>query len=302
MKKSVFAILILLASSASWAAEPIAAPQPKNNLPAAAARSQAFADSVDATFRYQTGRIVLPGGQGELTVPVGFHYLDSTQSAYVLHELWHNPRRANLGMLFPTDAAPLADKSWGYLIEFDPIGHVKEADAARLDDRRLLADMQQQTESQNAERAAAGYTPIHVAGWGAKPTYDAQHHALHWGKLLRFGNDPTQTLNYHVRVLGRQGVLVLNAIAEPKYLPEIKSSIPALVAGVQFAHGEQYADFQPEHDELAAFSLGGLVAGKALGGAGAAAVLGQFWKAGLLAAGAVWTAVKRLKGYSDKAA
>jgi uncharacterized membrane-anchored protein len=264
--------------------------------------SKAFADSVDATFRYQTGRVVLPGALGELTVPAGFHYLDSTQSAYVLHELWHNPQRANLGMLFPTDAAPLADKSWGYIIEFDPIGHVKEADATSLDAKHLLADMQQQTEGHNAERMAAGYAPIHVAGWGAQPTYDAQHHALYWGKLLRFGTDPTPTLNYHVRVLGRQGVLVLNAIAEPKYLPEIKASVPALLAGVQLARGEQYADFQPEHDELAAYSLGGLVAGKALGGAGALAALGQFWKAGLLAVGAVWTAVKRLKSSTDKAA
>ncbi|MGI4835558.1 MAG: DUF2167 domain-containing protein [Janthinobacterium lividum] len=302
MKKSLSAILILLASTASWTTEAAPAPRPKKSLPAAATVDPASADSIDATFRYQTGRIALPGGIGELTVPAGFHYLDSTQSAYVLHELWHNPRRANLGMLFPTDAAPLAAKSWGYIVEFDPIGHVKDADAASLDDRRLLADMQRQTEGQNAERVAAGYAPIHVAGWGAKPAYDSQYHALHWGKLLRFGTDPTQTLNYQVRVLGRQGVLVLNAIAEPRYLPEIKSSMPALLAGVQFARGEQYADFQPEHDELAAYSLGGLVAGKSLGGAGTVAVLGQFWKAGLLAVGAVWTAVKRLKGYADKAA
>jgi len=39
-------------------------------------------------------------------------------------------------------------------------------------------------------------------------------------------------------------MLVLNAVASPEQLPEIKASIPALLASVGFAKGQQYTDYQ----------------------------------------------------------
>ena len=295
MKKALSFILILVASAASLAAKPAPVPRPQIIFADSAAAFQYFADSVDATFRYQTGRVALPGGRGQLTVPAGFHYLDSTQSSYVLHKLWHNPRQTNLGMLFPTDAAPMGAKSWGYIIEFDPIGYVKDDRAGDLNYDNLLEDMQQEAEARNPERVETGYAPLHVYGWGAKPYYDQQRHTLHWAKLLRFGSDLEQTLNYNVRVLGRRGVLVFNAIAEPKYLPEIKASIPALLANVQFVRGEQYGDFDSAKDEVAAYSVGGLIAGKTLASTGLMALAAQYWKAALLVLGAVLTVVRRFQ-------
>jgi hypothetical protein len=55
---------------------------------------------------------------------------------------------------------------------------------------------------------------VHLIGWGALPYYEKNQHTLHWAKLLRFGDGLSETLNYNVRVLGRKGVLVFNAIAE----------------------------------------------------------------------------------------
>jgi len=253
-------------------------------------------DSINGSFRYQQGHVVLPGGMGELTVPRGFRYLDSAQSNRVLHQLWHNPAHPTLGMLFPASRGPVSNGSWGYVIEYDPMGYVKDDDADDIKYDELLETMQKETEEENADRTAAGYGAIHLVGWGAKPYYDKKQHTLHWAKLLRFGSGIDQTLNYNVRILGRKGVLVFNAVAEPAQLADIQASIPDLLANVTFVKGQQYTDYSAGIDEVAAYTIGGLVAGKVLAKVGLFAILLKFWKLGLLAVGGAWAAIKRLLG------
>jgi uncharacterized membrane-anchored protein len=139
--------------------------------------------------------VVLPGGVGELTVPRGFRYLDSTQSGRVLNKLWHNPPQTNLGMLFPADRGPMSDGNWGYIIQYDPMGYVKDDDADDIKYDELLQYMQKETEETNPDRTAAGYETVHLLGWGTPPFYDKQQHTLYWAKLLRFGNGLEETLN-----------------------------------------------------------------------------------------------------------
>ncbi|MEJ7662960.1 MAG: DUF2167 domain-containing protein [Hymenobacter sp.] len=94
----------------------------------------------------------------------------------------------------------------------------------------------------------------------------AAAYALHWAKLIRFGNGLDQTLNYNVRILGRKGVLVFGVRGRrPASSTEIKASIPALLANVSFTKGEQYTDYNADLDEVAAYSIGGLVAGTGAG-------------------------------------
>ena len=267
-----------------------------------AARYRAVADSINNTFHYQQGHVVLPGGAGELTVPKGFRYLDSAQAAFVMHKLWHNPPQESLGMLFPEDRGPVSDNNWAYLIQFDPMGHVKDDDADDIKYDELLEEMQQDTEDENQKRTKQGYESVHLIGWGAPPFYDKNQHTLHWAKLLRFGDGLEETLNYNVRILGRKGVLVFNAIAVPKQLPEIKASIPALLANVSFVKGQQYNDFSAGIDEVAAYGIGGLVAGKVLAKVGFFAIILKFWKLGILALGGAWAAIKRFFGFGTKEA
>lgn len=104
------------------AAQAQAAPKPKAK-PAAvdsAAAYRAIIDSIQGSFRYQTGHLTLPGGVGELTVPAGYHYLDSAQSRRMLTTYWHNPDGTSLGMLLPKDKGPLDEHSWAYIIEYNP--------------------------------------------------------------------------------------------------------------------------------------------------------------------------------------
>ena len=119
---------------------------------------------------------------------------------------------------------------------------------------------------------------------------------------MRFGSGIEETLNYNVRILGRKGVLLFNAVAVPSQLPAIKASIPDLLANVSFIKGQQYQDYSADIDEVAAYSIGGLVAGKVLAKVGFFAIILKFWKLGILALGGAWAAIKRFFGFGTKEA
>ena len=302
MKKPLFHLFLLLLAAAGASAKPAPKPTPRPAVVDSAARYRAAVDSIQRGLQYQTGHLTLPGGIGELTVPAGYRYLDSAQSRRVLTTYWHNPDGTSLGMLFPKDKGPLDNNSWAYVIEYDDMGYVKDDDADDIDYADLLADMQQDLEEENPAREKAGYEAVYLMGWGATPYYDKAQHALHWAKVLRFGSSPDSTLNYNVRLLGRKGVLVLNAVAAPEQLAEIKASIPGLLANVSFAKGQQYTDYNAGIDEVAAYTIGGLVAGKVLAKVGFFAIILKFWKLGLLALGGAWAAIKRFFGIGSKEA
>jgi uncharacterized membrane-anchored protein len=103
-----------------------------------------------------------------------------------------------------------------------------------------------------------------------------------------------------VRILGRKGVLIFNAVAGPSQLLEIKASISNLLTNVSFVKGQQYNDYSADIDEVATYSIGGLVAGKVLAKVGFFAIILKFWKLGLLARGGAWATVKRFFGFGAK--
>ena len=75
-------------------------------------------------------------------------------------------------------------------------------------------------------------------------------------------------MNYNIRYLCRKGVLVVNAIASVNQLDLVKQNIPNIMQSVEFKSGEKYSDFNPSMDKVAAYGIGGLVAGKVLAKAG----------------------------------
>ncbi|MBD0258679.1 MAG: DUF2167 domain-containing protein, partial [Cytophagales bacterium] len=183
-------------------------------------------DSIEATLKYQHGVIQLKNGIGTLKVPDGFKYLDADQSNYVLSDLWGNPKsESSLGMIIPESMGVLGDRTWAFNVQYDEIGYVKDDDAGDIDYNELLAEMQNDTREASKERIKEGYEAIELVGWAAKPYYDADRKILHWAKELKFGESTENTLNYNVRILGRKGVLVLNAIASMNELPEVNQNI-----------------------------------------------------------------------------
>ncbi|POY38578.1 DUF2167 domain-containing protein [Solitalea longa] len=256
-------------------------------------------DSIENAFTYQHGTITLKGGIGILTVPKGFKYLDPEQAEKVIVDLWGNPGGENvtLGLLLPENQKILANKGYVFNIQYDEIGYVKDDDADDIDYADLLKEMQEGSIEENKERQKNGYEPITVIGWANQPFYDKENKILHWAKELKFGDQKVNTLNYNVRVLGRKGVLILNAIATMNDLPQVKQDISQVLNIVQFSDGYAYKDFDPKVDEVAAWTIGGLVAGKVLAKVGFFAIIAKFGKIIVFGIIAFFSAIwKRLRG------
>ena len=84
---------------------------------------------------------------------------------------------------------------------------------------------------------------------------------MYWAKELKFDGSDENTLNYNIRLLGRRGVLVLNAVAGMEQLPAIQSATPTLLSMIDFQEGHRYSDFDSSSDKVATYGLAALVAG-----------------------------------------
>lgn len=227
-----------------------------------------------ARLAWQGGEIPLRGGLATLRVPETFRFLGPSDARLVLENVWGNPPDDSpLGMLFPAGTGPLDSANWAVLVTYEEDGYVKDDEAAELDYGRLLEEMQASTREGNRAREEAGYPAVELVGWAQPPHYDSTAHKLYWAKELRFAGEPTGTLNYDVRVLGRRGVLVLTAISGITELAAVDSGMAAVMDLVEFNEGHRYADFIPGTDQVAAYGLGALVAGKVAAKAGLFKVL-----------------------------
>lgn len=246
-------------------------------------------DSLNRSFRWETGLVSLKNGLATVNVPAGFKFLNGEQSRFVLENLWGNPPdESTLGMLFPEKSSPLDSSVFAFNLSFDSIGYVKDTDAGDINYTDLLKQVQEESAAANAERVKLGYEPIKIIGWANPPFYDAEKKVLHWAKEIQFGEPGAaseNTLNYDVRVLGRKGVLSMNAVGGMSALPSVKASIADIVASASFGDGSRYADFDSNVDEVAAWTIGGLVAGKVLAKAGFFAIFLKFLKPILLILG-----------------
>lgn len=244
-------------------------------------------DSINNSFTYQYGMIDLGNGLATIDVPSGFKFLDGKQSNYILVDLWGNPPGEEpLGMLLPENMDPLHD-DFSYCVEitYSADGYIEDEDAEDLDYDDLLEEIQNDMKSANPERIAQGYGSMELLGWASPPFYDQENKKLHWAKELKFEDYETHTLNYDIRVLGRKGYLNLTAIGDIDILDDFNRDRDNILKSVEFSEGNRYADFNPDIDTVAAYGIGGLIAGKILAKAGFFAVILKFWK--FIAIGAV---------------
>lgn len=266
------------------------------------AQYAAWAVEFNDSLNRQTGTVELPGGIAKLELGDRYYYLSASDANRVLIEAWGNESGGNThGMIFPAEYAPTDDGSWGVAIDYTADGYVSDEDAGSIDYGDLLRDMQEATREESKQRVEAGYEAAELVGWASPPRYDAAEHKLHWAKEIKFGDSPENTLNYNIRVLGRKGVLELNFIAGMSQLPEIEQRRDSVMSAVSFNPGYRYSEFDPSIDKIAAYGIGGLVAGKVLLKTGLlvklALVFKKFWIILLIGGGAV--AKKFFGGSSD---
>ena len=240
----------------------------KKGEPAPTEEEAAIAE-FEAQLDFRRGRVELPGDVASLDVPENFRYLSPEQADRILVEAWGNPPGTKtLGMLFPSDVSPLAADGWGVVITYRDEGHVDDSDAAGIDYDELMKQMKEDAETDNKERAKEGYEPASLVGWATMPHYDAASHKLYWARELSFPSADEHTLNYDIRVLGREGVLSFNAVAGLSQLAEIEGRMKEVMSFADFRAGQRYADYKPNTDRTAAYGIGALVAGKVAAKAG----------------------------------
>jgi uncharacterized membrane-anchored protein len=217
-------------------------------------------------LKYQQGEIDLRGGLATLSVPKEFNYLGPDDAETVLVKLWGNPPSEDkpLGLLIPAGMTPLSTNCWVVTIDYSEDGFVKDDDASKINYDDLLKQMQAGIAESNKERQKEGYPTVDLLGWAAPPHYDAATHKLYWAKKLKFEGEEGDTLNYSIRMLGRKGVLELNAIASVNQFAEIDAQTPQILGMVDFKEGSRYADFDPKVDKVAKYGIATLVAGGAL--------------------------------------
>ncbi len=282
MLKSITGMLLLSFASLTFATEDTTQPQVSQaETEAISPEQQAFneAMSIWQSLTPISGNVTLDKANAFLEVPESFVFFNGSDANKILVDLWGNPAsQPPLGLLMPANMTPFDAESWVVTVEYEQDGYVSDEDAKDIDYDDLLKQMQADTEEQSKYRVQQGYEPIELVGWASSPFYDHNAKKLHWAQELKFGQNAENTLNYNIRVLGRKGVLVLNFIAGMEHKPVIDQNLETVLAMANFQRGAQYSDFDPSIDEVAAYGIGALVAGKVIAKTGFLAVLLVFLK------------------------
>jgi len=207
----------------------------------------------------------------ELRLPEALAFAGPADTRKLLERMGNPTDGSELGLVVPK----AEDQDWFIIFEWNPVGFVKDDDKDKIDADALLASIRDGTEETNAERKKKGMPALHVVGWAEPPRYDPVTHNLTWAILGR-NEEGGESVNYNVRVLGREGVMSVTLVDDPKNLAAAKPAVEGVIAAFGYKTGKRYAEWVPG-DKVAEYGLTALVAA----GAGAAAVkLGFF---GLLA-------------------
>lgn len=248
------------------------------------ARINFVMDSIENSLEYQTGRVQIVNGEAYIDVPDNFKFLNGEQAEYVLKDLWGNPPSDELpeGMLVPKAHGVLSDVTYAIEVTYEDIGYINDEDAKDIDYDELLESIQEDAEMRNEYLKEEGYSTVEIVGWAAPPRYDEVNKKLYWAQEAKFGDSPINTLNYNIRILGRKGLVNLNAIGTMDILDLVEKEIPDVLASVHYNEGSRYSDFDSKYDKVAAVGIGGLIAGKVLAKAGILSKIGillaKFWK------------------------
>jgi len=231
--------------------------------PLTAEVSEPTAAEVHKQLTGAAGKVDLPGGIAVLNLAEGNTFLNATQTQFLLEKVWKNPDGTGfLGAVVPPGFDEKGEnQTWAALISYEDSGHVKDDDAASMNYDDLLKQMREGVAERNKDRKEKGFDEITLVGWATPPHYDSGAKTVYWARELSFSGSTTHTLNYEIRLLGRQGVLDINVVAGLPDLKAVESATPGLLKQVGFQGGQRYADYQDGNDHLAEYGVAGLILG-----------------------------------------
>jgi uncharacterized membrane-anchored protein len=210
----------------------------------------------------------------ELRLPEGFAFAGPEDTRAILERMGNRTDGSELALVVPEAEG----EDWFLVFEWRGVGYVKDDEKDEIDADALLASLREATEDGNAWREEHNVPALHVTRWAEPPHYDSATNHMVWAVVAQ-DEGGGESLNYNVRVLGRDGVMSVTLVESPDGLAASKPNVERLLSGFAYKQGKRYAEWVPG-DKVATYGLTGLVAA----GAGAAAVkLGLFaWLGKLL--------------------
>jgi uncharacterized membrane-anchored protein len=166
---------------------------------------------------------------------------------------------------------------WFAIFSFDQAGYVR--DDEQIDPDALLQVLKANNLEAIEERKRRGLRPLYLEGWYTPPHYDVVTKRLEWATKAR-GEDGGITVNYSIRLLGRDGVMSAVLVSSPQTLDEDLKAFKAALKYFKFKPGKTYAEYR-QGDKVAEYGLTALI----VGGAAAAAAKSGIGK-GAMALGA----------------
>lgn len=209
------------------------------------------------------------GERATVAVPEGFRFTGGTGTRILLEAMENPASGSELGLL----VRETETDSWFVVFDFADSGYVKDEDRDDLDADALMASMKESNEAGNELRKQRGWETIELVGWKREPFYDARTNNLTWATLLRAPSGG-ESVNWSVRVLGREGVMNVDLVLGPETLDTALPEFEKVIDSFQYADGQRYAQFTAG-DKVAEYGLAALVLG---GGAALAAKTGLFAK------------------------
>jgi uncharacterized membrane-anchored protein len=239
----------------------------------AGAQHKSIFDIIPWTEGPTTGRL---GLVAMLDVPEYCHFGDGKGARTFLEATQNTPGGNEVGVLLCSAAG--ADSSlWFVVFSFDESGYVKDDEKATLNADKILKGLRDGQEEANKERKSRGWDEFILTGWDRAPYYDSLTNNLTWSLRLRSSEDPDESVNHSVRLLGRKGVMHADLVADPADMPRAVPAFDSILTTYEFVTGQRYAEWK-SGDKVASYGLTALVAG----GAGLAAAklgfFGKIWK------------------------
>lgn len=245
----------------------------------------------------EKGTVYLAACHAQIVVPQGFVYIDADQSKKLLIDYWGNIEdrvEGVMGSLVPANCEAFYQISVAYVISYDNCGYIKDDDATTIDYDELMKQIQEASSENNKNLPLE--QQLTIKGWAVPPQYIKSTHTLIWAKSI--GSINGDIVNYDMRVLGKEGMVSVNAVTDFSALDEIKTKSDMIINSVVYDRGYAYSDFDPTVDRISDWTITGLIAGGALAKSGVLAKLGVFllkcWKFIVIGAVAIGASIKSL--------
>ena len=187
------------------------------------------------------------GGVAKIDLPDGYASLNRKDTRKFIELVGNISNESQVGLIVPRDST----SSWFLVFSFDLCGYVKDDEKQELDPGTMLESIRSGEES-NKLRVEKGLKPIHAVGWKTEPRYNAATNNLEWCLILE--SDEGQSLNHHIRILGRTGVMKAIVVAGEEELDAARAATSMLLTRFQYREGNRYAEWTAG-DKVAKYGL-----------------------------------------------